>query len=57
MFKKVLLQSILYQGILMILLLTLIFSVVGVYENQQMKDSLQKNLDKAESIPFYDYFP
>lgn len=57
MFKKVLIQSILYQGILMILLLTLIFSVVGVYEHQQMKNNLQQNLDKAEAIPFYEYFP
>ena len=57
MFKKVLLHSILYQCVLMIILLALIFTVVGVYDYQQMKEKLQENLDKAEAIPFYEYFP
>ncbi len=50
MFKKVLRNSILYQGILMFILLALIFSVVILYEYQQMKSGLQENLDRAEVV-------
>lgn len=57
MFKKILLRSILYQTVLLIVLLALIFTVVGVYDYQQMKETLKKNLDKAEAIQFYEYFP
>ncbi len=57
MFKKVLRRSILYQCVLMVVLLSLVFAIVGVYDYQQMREKLQANLDKAENIPFYEYFP
>ena len=57
MFKKILLRSILNQTVLLIVLLSLIFTIVGVYDYQQMKETLKKNLDRAETIQFYEYFP
>ena len=57
MFKKVLLRSILNQTFLLLVLLALIFSVVGVYDYQQMRETLKKNLDKAEAVQVYEYFP